>query len=145
MLRQRALHVFEEAWRVFKFKDLLSSSPSDEKASAELLKDLGDIMNATQKSCRDGYECSCEELDELCQIAVKAGSYGSRLTGAGWGGCSVHLVAVDKVEEVKKAWEEKYYRKRFPDMDEDKPKEAVVVSKPSSGAFLYEIQDGEIA
>ncbi|ORY14835.1 ribosomal protein S5 domain 2-type protein [Clohesyomyces aquaticus] len=136
MLRQRALHVFGEALRVIKFRSLLSDPPADGK---ELIKALGDLMNETQDSCRDVYDCSCPELDELCQLARSAGASGSRLTGAGWGGCSVHLVAKDKVEQVKKAWGDKYYRKRFPDISEEKLKEAVVVSKPGSGSAVFKV------
>jgi galactokinase len=143
-LRQRAMHVFGEAVRVLKFMDLLQSpTPSDEKESEELLKSLGALLNDTQESCRDIYECSCPELDELCQLARSAGAYGSRLTGAGWGGCSVHLVPQNKVEAVKKAWEEKYYNKRFPDMDAAKLQDAIVVSKPGSGSTLFQVAGRE--
>jgi galactokinase len=84
-LRQRALHVFAEALRVLKFMDLLSApAPQTEKENTELLKSLGELLNDTQDSCREIYENSCPELDELCAIARSAGSYGSRLTGAGW-------------------------------------------------------------
>ena len=87
-LRQRALHVFGEAIRVLKFMDLLSAPPpKTDKENTELLRSLGELLNNTQDSCRDIYENSCPELDELCQIARKHGAYGSRLTGAGWGGC----------------------------------------------------------
>lgn len=136
MLRQRALHVFTEALRVLKFRSLLSSPPSNGK---ELLTSLGELMNSTQDSCRDMYDCSCPELDELCELARAAGSCGSRLTGAGWGGCSVHLVPKDKVEAVKKAWEEKYYKKRFPDITEEQLAQAVVVSRPGCGSVLLKI------
>lgn len=136
MLRQRALHVFTEALRVIKFRSLLSSPPSNGK---DLLQSLGDLMNETQTSCRDVYDCSCPELDELCDLARAAGACGSRLTGAGWGGCSVHLVPKDKVEAVKKAWEEKYYKKKFPDITEEKLAQAVVVSKPGSGSVLFKV------
>ncbi|KAF2178825.1 galactokinase [Zopfia rhizophila CBS 207.26] len=136
MLRQRALHVFNEALRVIQYRKLLSSPPEDGK---ELLKSLGDLMNETQTSCREVYDCSCPELDELCGIARGAGAVGSRLTGAGWGGCSVHLVPKDKVDAVKKAWEEKYYKKKFPDITEEKLKEAVVVSKPGSGSTVFKV------
>jgi len=95
-------------------------------------------MNATQDSCRDDYECSCVELDELCKIAREAGSYGSRLTGAGWGGCSVHLVPADKVEAVKEAWEREYYSKR--DLSEEQRAGAVVVSKPGGGSAIFVVE-----
>ncbi|KAF2445287.1 galactokinase-like protein [Karstenula rhodostoma CBS 690.94] len=135
-LRQRALHVFTEALRVIKFRQILSSPPSD---GQELIKALGDLMNDTQTSCRDVYDCSCPELDELCDLARGAGAAGSRLTGAGWGGCSVHLVPKDKVEAVKQAWEENYYKKRFPDITKEKLEEAVVVSKPGSGSMVLKV------
>ncbi|KAF2660555.1 galactokinase [Lophiostoma macrostomum CBS 122681] len=136
MLRQRTLHVFSEALRVITFRKLLSDPPGEGK---ELIKALGDLMNETQTSCRDVYDCSCPELDELCDLARSAGASGSRLTGAGWGGCSVHLVAKDKVDAVKKKWEEKYYRKKFPDITEEKLQEAVVVSKPGSGSAVFKV------
>ena len=141
-LRQRALHVFGEALRVLQFMELLNSStPASEEESHELLKQLGALLNDTQDSCREIYECSCPELDELCRLARSAGAYGSRLTGAGWGGCSVHLVPQDKVHAVKKAWEDKYYKKHFPDLDAEKMNDAVVVSKPGSGSTLYLVQE----
>jgi galactokinase len=142
MLRQRALHVFTEALRVIKFRSLLSSPSSNGK---ELLQSLGDLMNQTQDSCRDVYDCSCPELDELCDLARAAGAVGSRLTGAGWGGCSVHLVPRDKVEAVKQAWIEKYYKKHFPDITEEKLAQAVVVSKPGSGSVLFKVTGEALA
>jgi galactokinase len=138
-LRQRALHVFSETLRVLQFLAVLQSNPSDGSSTEAFNKKLGDIMNETQDSCRDLYECSCPELDELCTIARKAGSYGSRLTGAGWGGCSVHLVPADKVESVKKAWETEYYSKR--NLTEEQKDAAVVVSKPGGGSAVF-VVDG---
>ncbi|KAF2133128.1 galactokinase [Dothidotthia symphoricarpi CBS 119687] len=143
MLRQRALHVFSEALRVIHFRSLLASPP--ETKDRAYLQSLGDLMNETQTSCRDIYDCSCPELDELCTLARAAGSCGSRLTGAGWGGCSVHLVPKDKVEAVKKAWEEKYYRKHFPDITEEKLAQAVVVSKPGSGSMIFKVTGDKLA
>lgn len=92
-LRQRALHVFNEAIRVIRFRSLLSSPPPSGK---DLLKSLGDLMNETQTSCRDVYDCSCPELDELCDLARSAGASGSRLTGAGWGGKLLDLYPVGR-------------------------------------------------
>lgn len=138
LLRQRALHVFTEALRVQKFLSLLQQNDPAPTPSA-----LADLLNQTQSSCATLYDCSCPELDDLCRIARDAGALGSRLTGAGWGGCSVHLVPADKVEAVTKAWEEEYYRKRFPEITEEKLGEAVVVSRPGRGSLVWEVKGRE--
>ena len=132
-LRNRASHVFNEASRVLKFKALLTEKPTP----SDLLKRLGDCMNSTQESCRDVYDCSCPEIEMLCEIAKEAGSYGSRLSGAGWGGCTVHLVPKDRVEAVKRAWEERFYRKKWPDITQERLEEAIVTSEPAQGAAVY--------
>ena len=132
-LYKRAQHVFSEALRVIAFKEHLLSSPS-----TELLPRLGALMNETQASCRDVHNCSCPELDQLCKIAREAGAHGSRLTGAGWGGCTVHLVPREKIQSVKKAWEDKYYAVKFPEITKEKLEEmaAVVVSEPGHGSMV---------
>lgn len=148
-LRQRALHVFTESLRVLKFLSILenpssatSQDPDTNPSTTEFNQSLGDLMNATQDSCRDTYECSCLEIDQLCTIARKAGSYGSRLTGAGWGGCSVHLVPVDKVDAVKEAWESEYYSKMS--LSEEQKEAAVVVSRPGSGSAVFVVESGGV-
>ena len=133
-LAPRARHVFTEALRVQAFKQLLLDPPAD--AHTVLLPKLGDILNESHASSRDVYIHSCPEIDQMCEIARGAGSYGSRITGAGWGGCSVHLVPKDKVETVKAAWEEKYYRRREPNITKEKLAEAVVVSEPGHGSMM---------
>lgn len=132
-LRQRALHVLEEARRVLSFRETLSQSDSLDQS--KLLR-LGDLMNTTQESCAKVYECSCPEIDDICLIARNAGAYGSRLTGAGWGGCTVHLVPQDKVDAVLSALKKEYYFKKFPDMSEEMLKEAIVISKPGQGSSV---------
>jgi galactokinase len=57
----------------------------------------------------------------------------------------VHLVPKDKVEAVKKAWEEKYYRKHFPDITPEKLAQAVVVSKPGSGSMILKVTGDSVA
>lgn len=142
-LRQRALHVFSEALRVQAFIALLADPQetlaADAGSSTETYnRKLGDLMNATQDSCRELYECSCPELDDICSIARRAGSYGSRLTGAGWGGCSVHLVPANKVEAVKAAWEKEYYSKL--NLTAEQKEGAVVVSRPGGGSAIYVVK-----
>lgn len=85
-LYQRALHVFTEAKRVYDFEGVCASD------GPEALARLGALMNASQDSCRDRFACSCPELDDLTSTARTMGALGSRLTGAGWGGCTVSLV-----------------------------------------------------
>ncbi len=136
-LRQRAQHVFGEAARVLRFMALLEdpalrTTPGDTSAYNA---SLGALLNKTQDSCRELYECSCLEIDELCTIARRAGSYGSRLTGAGWGGCSVHLVPADKVAAVSDAWKRGYYAKR--QLSPEQMEGAVVVSRPGSGSAIF--------
>lgn len=131
-LRQRAVHVFREAARVQEFMALLQQSSED---AADIESELGRLMNESQESCREVYECSSPELDRLCDIAQRHGAYGSRLTGAGWGGCSVHLVAFKKVDAVKKAWGKEYYDAL--DLSQQQREDAMVVSRPGSGTFVY--------
>ncbi|MFQ5665321.1 MAG: galactokinase [Candidatus Binatia bacterium] len=83
-LLRRARHVLTEAVRVEQAEDALHA--------ADALA-FGQLMDASHASCRDDYEISCTELEELVKIAKEAGALGSRLTGAGFGGCTVNLVA----------------------------------------------------
>jgi galactokinase len=70
--------VLSEARRVYLFRNLLSSSTT---GTPDLYSRLGTLMNQSQSSCREDFQCSCPELDELCAIARKHGAYGARLTG----------------------------------------------------------------
>jgi galactokinase len=100
-LQQRAIHVFSKAVRVHRFMNLLErvSGQTDNEIGAK----LGELMNQSQESCSYDYDCSCSEPNQLYQVAQDEGFYGSRLTGAGWGGCSVHLIAVDQISDMKHA------------------------------------------
>jgi len=61
----------------------------------------GDLMYASHTSLRDDFEVSCKELDLLVDIArALDGVYGSRMTGGGFGGCTVTLVAPDRATAV---------------------------------------------
>lgn len=140
-LLQRTLHVFDEATRVVDFMGMLEH-PNHQGVPDTYNERLGRLLDETQTSCRVLYECSCPELDRICRIAKKAGSYGSRLTGAGWGGCSVHIVPVNKVEAVKEALNKEYYDKM--DLTEEQKAGAVVVSKPGGGSAVFVVEGGGV-
>jgi galactokinase len=77
---------------------------------------VGELMRACHVSLRDDYEVSSPELDALAEAAWEVeGCYGARLTGAGFGGCTVSLVAQDAVDDfethVSKAYEDAFERK----------------------------------
>ncbi|KAJ1763128.1 galactokinase [Coemansia sp. RSA 1752] len=133
-LLQRAQHAFSEALRVVKFRQICESGDT----RLNYCTALGDLMNCSQDSCRDLFECSCPEIDELCALARRAGSFGSRLTGAGWGGCTVHLVSRDKVESVKQVLVSEYYAKKFPNMTAAELDNALFATAPGCGACYYE-------
>lgn len=64
---------------------------------------FGELMNASHESLRDWYEVSCAELDALVEIAWgMEGVYGSRMTGAGFGGCTVTLAQAEAVPELER-------------------------------------------
>lgn len=66
------------------------------------LKEFGELMNASHVSLRDDYEVSCEEIDVLVEEAWKVdGVIGSRITGGGFGGCTVSIVKDEAVEAFK--------------------------------------------
>jgi len=90
LVARRARHVVEECARTLAAVPLLQ---------AGRLADFGALMNECHASLRDLYEVSCPELDALAEAAQQMeGCYGARLTGAGFGGCTVNLVATAAVE-----------------------------------------------
>ncbi len=91
---RRARHVVTENARVARFCEAMRSG--DRVA-------LGRLLGEGQASLRDDYEVSVPELDCLCEVADGLpGVVGSRLTGAGFGGCTLHLVEPDRVESAER-------------------------------------------
>jgi galactokinase len=77
------------------------------------LEGFGARMYASHASLRDDYEVSCDELDVLVEVAASApGVYGARMTGGGFGGCTVNLVANAAAEELEERLA-RGYRDRF--------------------------------
>eukprot|EP01091_Cochliopodium_minus_P006093 TRINITY_DN15973_c0_g1_i1.p1 TRINITY_DN15973_c0_g1~~TRINITY_DN15973_c0_g1_i1.p1 ORF type:complete len:469 (-),score=114.37 TRINITY_DN15973_c0_g1_i1:40-1362(-) len=126
---KRVKHVFTESQRVRNFESLCKKENSDPET---LLKDLGQLMNESHYSCRDFFECSCTELDELTDFCRKNGAYGSRLTGAGWGGWTVVLVHSDRSLEFLNTIIENFYKPRTNEYSQ-----SVKISKPGSGGYYF--------
>jgi len=97
---RRCRHVITENVRV------LAAAKALEQGD---LKEFGRLMAASHQSLRDDYEVSSEELDLMVELAQKLeGVYGARMTGGGFGGCTVNLVAVEHDEEFSKRVAESY-------------------------------------
>jgi galactokinase len=94
-VRKRCRHVIHENSRVLESVDCLKSGD---------LNRFGELMWASHDSLRDDYEVSCAELDALNELARGLdGVVGERMTGAGFGGCSVALVKKEAERRVRGA------------------------------------------
>jgi galactokinase len=132
-LYRRAKHVFSEALRVLEFREVCLTAPT-EKVHLQ----LGKLMNDSQESCRDFFDCSCPELDELTKLARGAGAFGSRLTGAGWGGCTVSLVAEAEVQNfIAKVKQQYAPYKSLSDLELEG---VIFATKPGSGAAVFKFE-----
>jgi galactokinase len=103
LIRRRARHVISENQRVLNAVSCLQKGD---------LGQFGALMNASHESLRDNYEVTGFELDTLVEEAWKInGVVGARMTGAGFGGCTVNLVrenAVDNfIEQVGREYQAK--------------------------------------
>jgi len=64
------------------------------------LAEFGRLMGESHRSLRDDYEVSCRELDVMVELAgALDGVYGARMTGGGFGGCTVNLVRAEKAQD----------------------------------------------
>lgn len=122
--RMRAEHVVRENARVLEGVEALK---------AKDVARFGALMDESHDSLRDLYEVSCDELDVLVEAARGvSGVFGSRMTGAGFGGCTVSLVNEDAVDAFTDVVTFKFERQfgRTP---------AVYVCSPKAGAETIKI------
>lgn len=138
-LFNRTRHVFAESLRVHQFRALCLSTQGG-SASPDLYGKLGELMNDSHASLARDYENTCPELEKIVSLCRQHGSIGSRLTGAGWGGSTVHLVPKDKVLEITEALRRDFYAERWPDVKGDKLQGATLESQPAGGACVLHLE-----
>ena len=121
VVSKRSRHVVEEIERSKQAPALLEAGD---------IQNFGTLMNKCHTSLRDLYEVSCPELDTMVRIAQAIeGCYGARLTGAGFGGCTVNLVARENVDTFAQALAARYE-------SETGYHPEIYISHPSDGAAL---------
>ena len=100
-IRRRCRHVITENQRVLDGMAALQEGNLDA---------FGNLMNASHESLRTDYEVSCEELDIMVEIARSLpGVLGARMTGGGFGGCTVNLVRPDRVLAFREEISRRYH------------------------------------
>ncbi|MBD8078254.1 galactokinase [Cellulosimicrobium arenosum] len=102
--RRRVRHVVTEIGRVRDLVALLRDGRVGE---------IGPLMNASHASLRDDYEVSSVELDVAVEAARVAGALGARMTGGGFGGSAIALVAADRAEAVADSVRAAFEREGF--------------------------------
>jgi galactokinase len=121
VLFRRARHVVSENGRVLEAVRVLEAGD---------LERFGELMNASHASLRDDYQVSSKELDILVELAWKQpGVLGARMTGAGFGGCTVNLVYQEAAQAFAEAVRRGY-------QDALGLKAEVYICKASQGALM---------
>lgn len=102
IIQKRAQHVVTENERVLESVELLKADDAET---------FGDLMYDSHDSLRHDYEVSCRELDVLVGATEDLrGVAGARMTGAGFGGCTVNLVETEYIDDFNEIISEKYFR-----------------------------------
>ncbi|BBZ10568.1 galactokinase [Mycobacterium branderi] len=91
---RRARHVLTENQRVLDFVAALDDSD---------FVSAGRIFTASHASMRDDFEITTEHIDVIADAALRAGAFGARMTGGGFGGCVIALVPTERVDAVASA------------------------------------------
>ena len=119
VLRDRAVHVVTEARRVLQME-------------GSSLEQWGKLMCESHESCSKLYQCSSQFLDELVKDGMNAGAIGGRLTGAGWGGCTIFMLKPEDDPNVFiNKLKETYYKRH------NISEPIVFATKPGEGAHAF--------
>jgi galactokinase len=102
--RRRVRHVVTENARVVEVVDLLRTGR---------VQEIGPLLTASHASLRDDFEVTVAELDTAVEAALEAGALGARMTGGGFGGCVIALVAADATDAVAGAVRRAFAGRRF--------------------------------
>lgn len=134
-LYKRSKHVYSDSLRVLQTISLARHFDGDSK---KYLTAFGKLMIESQVSTKELNQASAPGCDALCALGTASGAYGSRVTGAGFGGSIVHLTTVDRLPGLIESITENYYKKEFPGISQESLDSAIVVSRPSQGACLVD-------
>jgi galactokinase len=104
VMRRRVRHVVTENQRVLDTVALLRSGR---------VREIGPLMTASHASMRDDFEITVEQIDVAVEAALVAGAYGARMTGGGFGGCTLALIDADRADAVTAAVEAAFERRGF--------------------------------
>ncbi|MFL6239456.1 MAG: galactokinase [Actinomycetes bacterium] len=104
VLARRVRHVVTENARVLQAAEALSNDDTI---------GVGPLLSASHASLRDDFEVSIPELDLAVSTALECGAYGARMTGGGFGGCAVALVATADIDDVSDGVRAAFRRAEF--------------------------------
>jgi galactokinase len=119
-LKARTRHVLTETARVRGAVNAISRRAWEQ---------LGTILTASHASLRDDFQVSCPELDVAVEAALEAGALGARMTGGGFGGSAIALVALDQVTAVRERVEARYAAQQWREPE-------IFVVRAADGAHL---------
>jgi galactokinase len=124
---KRCRHIITENARVMKAREALLTGD---------MKQFGALMVEAHVSFRDDFAASCEEVDVLVAIAMQqAECFGARITGGGFGGCTVNVIRADAAEKFVATLRREYAAKTGIEAD-------CFVCTPSDGAFALAKKGG---
>jgi galactokinase len=124
-IARRARHIISENYRVQTGVQALREGN---------LSAFGQLMIESHRSLKNDYEVSCTELDLLVDLALKQqGVLGARMTGAGFGGCTVNLIEKNYIDAFKKSIKNEY--KKITGINPD-----IYITLPAEGAKIWELK-----